>query len=111
MAIKKIKKEEVKKVSVNFKMNVLSYIAETIANSGVIFKNGVVEIDDIASLPSEVKIIKTSREPVLVFEISGIQIKAAVSVPKTAVEGEVLAIATTNSEDMGNNNEVADSNK
>lgn len=96
MAITKIIKTEVKKVSVNFKQNVLSFLAETIANSGAIFANGSTEIDDITSLPNEVKIIKIPREPVLVFEVSGIQIKAAIAIPKTAVEGEILAIATAN---------------
>ncbi len=99
MAIKRMKKETVKKVSVNFKNNVLNYLAEVIANSDAIFGDGDVEIDDIKSLPTEVKVVKTSRESVLLFEVSGIQIKAAVTIPKSAVEGDVIAIATANEEE------------
>lgn len=95
--IKEIKKTA-KMVSANFKTNVLTYLAETIANSGCIFEGGQVDIDDIEDLPTEVKMVKTSREPVLVFNISGAQVKLSVTVPKNEVEGEVLAIATKNEE-------------
>lgn len=99
MAITKMVKTEVKKVSVNFKQNVLSFLAETIVNSESIFTNGKIEIDDITSLPTEVKIVKTTREPVLIFNVSDIQIKLSVSVPKSEVTGEVLAVATKNNTD------------
>lgn len=111
MAIKRIKKEEVKKVSVNFKSNVLTYLAEVIANSAMVFSNNGIEIEDISSLPTEVKIVKTTREPVLVFNVSDIQIKASVSVPKSAVTGEVLAIATSDNTENDDDEEEADTDE
>lgn len=97
--IKRIVAKEVKKVNVDFKKNVLNYLAETIANSAKVFTDNEIGIDDINSLPVEVKVIKTQREPVLVFDVSGVQVKAAISIPKTEVTGEVIAIATQNDDE------------